>query len=489
MVNRIKIIFSTPKAYIFISLFVLIIIFMISPDSYTHFSWNRCDSAWFFICGKAWMNGMIPYVDFADSKGPLLWLIYGIGYLLSPDTYHGVFWISWIFYSVTFFYFYKSVRIFFSNEKLALIGVCLIGLFYFYYGYHYETRAEDFCLTFMAMALFHSLSIIVNDRLSVAELKKRSLMLGIAFGACLMIKFTLALMVGMMMLCIFITCIKRQNGTENLLFMILGALIMCVPFIVYLGITGALIPMIQEYFINTSVITSGITSVSKDLSLLVTCKKRWIVIVFLAFSATKVVRKPFGWFPLITSAVILMISLMHSIEDYYLTVNALTSYYLVIYVLSVILKKWESKSFPICFIPVSALSVIILTALTHFMLGNHSNLYLNKELNDEYESFTLPIKDLPSNKLVNIGCENGFGIEYGTLPGCKYWARQNGASESMIEDQINAIENRIPDVVIWTTSLLPDTRPYDEILTNSGYVVKTSYLLEGKYPTYLYIRE
>ena len=29
------------------------------------------------------MNGMVPYVDFTDSKGPSLWLIYGIGYLLS----------------------------------------------------------------------------------------------------------------------------------------------------------------------------------------------------------------------------------------------------------------------------------------------------------------------------------------------------------------------------------------------------------------------
>ena len=32
------------------------------------------------------MNGLTPYVDFTDSKGPLLWLIYGIGYLRAPAT-------------------------------------------------------------------------------------------------------------------------------------------------------------------------------------------------------------------------------------------------------------------------------------------------------------------------------------------------------------------------------------------------------------------
>lgn len=70
------------------------VLFFLSPDSYTHDLYDRIDTGWFFTCGKAWMNGMIPYVDFADSKGPLLWLIFGIGYLLSPNNYLGMFWIS-----------------------------------------------------------------------------------------------------------------------------------------------------------------------------------------------------------------------------------------------------------------------------------------------------------------------------------------------------------------------------------------------------------
>ena len=71
------------KPLIFIVIFVFIVLFGVSPDSYTHDLLDRTDSAIFFTSGKAWMNGMIPYTEFADSKGPLLWLIYGIGYLLS----------------------------------------------------------------------------------------------------------------------------------------------------------------------------------------------------------------------------------------------------------------------------------------------------------------------------------------------------------------------------------------------------------------------
>ena len=88
------------------------IMMLLSRDSYLYLLGPRCDSAWFFMCGKAWMNGMVPYVDFADSKGPLLWLIYGVGYLLSHYDYHGVFWVSVVVYSFTFYFLFTPARIF-----------------------------------------------------------------------------------------------------------------------------------------------------------------------------------------------------------------------------------------------------------------------------------------------------------------------------------------------------------------------------------------
>ena len=54
---------------------VPLMLLMLSIDSPCYEVWGRLDSSWFFTSGKAWMNGMTPYVDFADSKGPLLWLM------------------------------------------------------------------------------------------------------------------------------------------------------------------------------------------------------------------------------------------------------------------------------------------------------------------------------------------------------------------------------------------------------------------------------
>lgn len=34
----------------------------------------------------------VPYVDFIGSKGPLLWLIYGVGYVITPHSFIGEAW-------------------------------------------------------------------------------------------------------------------------------------------------------------------------------------------------------------------------------------------------------------------------------------------------------------------------------------------------------------------------------------------------------------
>ena len=69
------------------------------------------------MCGKAVMNGLTPYVDFTDSKGPLLWLIYGIGYLLSPRNYVGVWILSCLAYAGTFYYNYRTARLLLDDDK------------------------------------------------------------------------------------------------------------------------------------------------------------------------------------------------------------------------------------------------------------------------------------------------------------------------------------------------------------------------------------
>lgn len=65
-----------------------------SPDSpFTHSELCHIDSAWFLDGGRWLMQGLVPYVDFTDSKGPLLWLWYGLGYLMDSTGWSGMYWL------------------------------------------------------------------------------------------------------------------------------------------------------------------------------------------------------------------------------------------------------------------------------------------------------------------------------------------------------------------------------------------------------------
>ena len=73
------------------------------------------------MCGESWMRGLVPYDDFTDSKGPLLWLVYGLGYLISHHDYTGVFWISCLVYAVTYASLYRIALTYLHSRRWALM--------------------------------------------------------------------------------------------------------------------------------------------------------------------------------------------------------------------------------------------------------------------------------------------------------------------------------------------------------------------------------
>jgi len=185
---------SNIKIWVVLFLFVCFLEFWVSINSYTHDLFVRIDSAIFFMCGKAWMNGMMPYVDFVDSKGPLLWLINGIAYLLSHHNYLGVFWLECLFHTITFFFCYKIGCLFLSDQKMALLGSMLMAIAFFCGAYHYETSAEDFCQPFITGGLFYTLRVISGPQRD-KDVKIASFVAGVGFAATLLIKFTIAAMI------------------------------------------------------------------------------------------------------------------------------------------------------------------------------------------------------------------------------------------------------------------------------------------------------
>ncbi len=199
------------KIKLFVILFVysFFLLLILSPDSYLRDVYHRCDTAWFFMCGKAWMNGMVPYVDFADSKGPLLWLIYGCGYLINHCSYVGVFWMSCIFYTISFWFALKLSRMFVGRNG-SVVVLALLSIALFWCHYHNEVRAEDFCYPFVFGGLYCVCRVLRGvDRDALFRL---SFLLGVCMMCCLLIKWSVTLMMGGMALVVLCGSL-RKNGS------------------------------------------------------------------------------------------------------------------------------------------------------------------------------------------------------------------------------------------------------------------------------------
>ncbi len=293
---------QTPIQWAGFIIFAFIILLFLSPDSYLMDTCSqRCDSAWFFTCGKAWMEGLTPYVDFSDSKGPVLWLIYGIGYLFSPTSYHGVFWLSAFSYAVSFAFIWRTSRLFVGKRE-ALLVLFVMPFFLFFITYHAEVRAEDFCMPAICGGLYFSCSAMLGG----GKLSKDAFFLGVCMAYCLLIKWNVFFMMGGMALLVAGVSINRKSFS-GIGFGVLGMLVILVPFLIYFLSAGNLQTFIQEYFINTLQITDRnlFSSFPRDkvvitavfVSLVFFCRhfgvSRWFLLSFLPFYCFLLLRAVF----------------------------------------------------------------------------------------------------------------------------------------------------------------------------------------------------
>ena len=244
------------RIFLFLLCFSFGVLFFVSPDSYFNDLHSRGDEGWYFMCGKAWMQGLIPYVDFSDSKGPLLWLIYGVGYLFHHADYLGVFWISVFWYSCIFSLVYKIARFFLPSSTKAMICTLLMAVSFFNPWFHSDIRAEDFCHLFLLLSLYVLCQVTWGHNY---DDRKAFLVLGSSFMALVLIKYNIAVMQAFMILSALYVCIRdKRSFVKPCLFGLLGAFFVLLPFLICFIIQGNLGAFFQEYFINTiSTVSDG----------------------------------------------------------------------------------------------------------------------------------------------------------------------------------------------------------------------------------------
>ncbi len=421
-----------------------VLLLFISPDSYLYGMHHRIDSAWFFMCGKAWMNGLVPYVDFSDSKGPLLWLIYGIGYLFSHTSFHGVFWISCVWYGVTLFITYKTAKFFLPQTKKSVLCTILMTLAFFNPWFHTEIRAEDFAMPFMMLSLYETCCLIWMD---CSNKSRRFLVLGGCFSALLLIKFNIAAMQAICILAAMIVLFRQNHlSWRSVLSCFAGAFLLLIPFLIVFLIQGNLNAFIQEYFLRTWETISKayygshlLIRAQESGSMVLLYLSEWTCILDNPKIGTLLLMLLLGgilfaqqqhkhrYLALIVSFLVFAITVRHHILYYF----QICSPFLLFLVIGLL-----QHSNPISRGLLAGLSLItICICITAHVFCHNYKILASRNTSEKegYQQLAEIITRRDHPTIVNaFDNETGIGTLGEALPAGKYWAYQAGSTQQMV---------------------------------------------------------
>ena len=472
-------------------LFAVALLLIAGSDGWFRISTPLSDRAWFAMCGKSWMSGLTPYVDFTDSKGPLLWAIYGIGYLISPTTLQGLFIFELLVYWATFYFLYKAAMAFVKNQTKALLASMLCSLLFFPPGIHEEMLVEDYMHAANALSLFVMIRVFKDGSFQLLY----PLLMGLFAGALLMMKYLYFFTLLVPPFAILIYLLFRKDFSrfiKSALLYIGGILIISVPFIIYLHSVGALNAFIGEYFLNTagtvallsgSPQTSPIATFTPFLSVLfskhIVTLFLWVILIGLALSVYLFRKQKWLWITIIGWFVVSFIpcSIM-GVErmNYFLNLSIFGFGGLLLLV----------RRIPELTLAGSIIyGAVILSIITLYTTFCKFSEFYDVERAKRYNEAMLESAAVINNLESKMGrrptlayfmeSEKGDHLLTNAVAATRYWSLQAGMTPEMLDRHKTEILSSRPDVIITRDSNTSEGDSIRSLLEGVGYKKELSY--------------
>ncbi len=198
------------------------------------------DCSWYSLMGRAITLGKVPYRDYFDLKGPMLFFYEAFGQLFFKGR-NGIFLIQCISIGATAVIVCKTARLY-LNRICAL----LVLLAYYFVAYALiwgGNTVEELFMPFSVLGVYLVLDYIKNGGSARFTPGSSALLLGIGFGVYFFSKMTVAAIICACVLTVMIILIRKGEWLklrDCALNFILGIIIVAVPIFIYFIVNGAL---------------------------------------------------------------------------------------------------------------------------------------------------------------------------------------------------------------------------------------------------------
>ncbi|MBO4291768.1 MAG: hypothetical protein J5898_07660, partial [Lachnospiraceae bacterium] len=237
----------TDRRLIFCVAFVAVSVCSLSSPIYPFNDW--VDANCFFTVGKSILYGIVPYRDLYEQKGPILYALYSLCYLVSHRSFLGA-WLleiaaAWAFLTLA----YRS-HLLLTGEKNPVFLFLTAAVVYTAPAFLKGGSAEELSLPLVMLAFYYGiLSVSQNRDLKYWE----AFLVGLSSGMVFWIKYS---MLGFYLGFVLVPGYRmiRSGKLLKLLkvlgLIFLGAAAVSGPVLAYFGYHHALSSLWEAYFFN-----------------------------------------------------------------------------------------------------------------------------------------------------------------------------------------------------------------------------------------------
>lgn len=244
--------------FCFVISFVLLMIVSRSSFLYPFNNWNDANA--FFTMGKSLMNGKVIFKDIFEQKGPLLYLIYGIGYLISNKTFLGIFILEVISSTIFSYTLCKIINLYLDKKYIYFILPIFLMILYTSKAFSYGGSCEEFCLPFLGYSLYKLLVYSKEKKIRYIDIY----IVGLVSGLVFLMKYTLLGISFSFCVYVFVSLLLNKEYKRGFLFpfvFLIGMLTPILPWILYFLKNNALYDFINSYILINA-FSYGISNVS-----------------------------------------------------------------------------------------------------------------------------------------------------------------------------------------------------------------------------------
>ncbi len=447
--------------------FTGLLILSFTTRSSVLFAYNNWDDVnSYFTMGKGMMNGMVIYRDLYDQKGPFLYLLYGICYLISNTSFFGVF-LAEIAAATIFLYFAAKTITRHSTKGVAILLIPMLAAgVYSSKSFYWGGAAEEFCLPMFSYCLYR-LDIMMHPSGEKKDIfsSKMFFVIGLMTGIAALIKYTmLGFFFGWSVIVVIIIITRKglKSVFKPAIIYVSGIIIPIIPWLIYFGINGALDDWYRCYIYNNlffySNITGGTITLYEKFYKLAKLQYWlfwdnleyfvWVIIGFIValFIENGIVKKLAYLF--IYATTFMFIFYGGGTLPYYSIPLMSLAIPGICYFGRFIQKIYESRLSKTMWYNITALVLIL--SLIYAKSNCLSTDYIKVKRSDSWlTEMASYIEEAPNTTLLNVGAlDVGLYTITGIVPTCEYFQTNGIALPTMFDEQQRYINEGLTEYVI-----------------------------------------